>query len=241
MCEQREHLLEYLYDEASPAGRRDIERHLEGCDGCRSELRALRNVREDLLAWDVPNPPSVWKAFAPTPVVAWHKQVPAWALAAAASVMFILGTAGGFVAHNVVDGASPTIKEGTTYGSLTPTAAAQPAIDAKTIAALIREELAKSNQDLTGRVAPVNNTPDRATYRLDPKSEERLLARVESLINERHMAQATQLSTYLMKYSEEDVRMRRAVNVENGLRFTQLTNEIDQLKALVAQLQAKGQ
>src|SRR5688572_32278516 len=131
MCEQRDQLLDYLYDEASPTSRREVERHLEGCGECRDELRAFRNVREDLLAWGVPNPPSVWTAFAPAPVVPWHKQVPVWALAAAASLMFVLGSAGGFVAQSVVDGSSP-VESGSVNAAVVPAEITQaPVVDSK--------------------------------------------------------------------------------------------------------------
>ena len=240
MCEQREQLLDYLYEEASPANRRDIERHLEGCDECRAELRAFRNVREDLLAWGVPNPPSVWTAFAPAAVVPWYKQVPTWALAAAASLMFILGTAGGFLAHNVVDARSQTTVEGN-YGTHVPPQVAQGAsLDSKAIVALIRDELARGNADLTGRVIPVNNTPA-SGFQLDAKAEERLMTRVEAIVNAGHMRQATALSDYLMVVAQESERERR----ENAQTHTRLSLQVDQLetqlKALAAAQTTKGQ
>ena len=245
MCEQREQLLDYLYDEASPDGRRDIERHLEGCDDCRAELRAFRNVREDLLAWGVPNPPSVWKAFAPTPAVPWHKQVPAWALAAAASLMFILGTAGGFLAHNLVDVQGQTTVEGN-YGTHVPPQVAQVAspdtraLDSKAILALIREELARGNADMTGRVIPVNNVAGRS-YQMDAKTEERLMSRIETMVNSRNMQQAVTFTDVLMQRWAEDYKLRK----EDEMRYGQLKNLLDQVDAQVKQLAAaqtaKGQ
>lgn len=240
MCEQREQLLEYLYDETSPANRRDTERHLEGCDECRAELRSFRNVREDLLAWGVPNPPSVWKAFAPTPVVPWHKQVPMWALAAAASLMFILGTAGGFLAHNLVDGETQTTVEGN-YGTHVPPQVAQAAtFDSKAVVALIREELARGNADVTGRMIPVDNRPDRS-YPLDAKTEERLMTRLEALVNDRNMKQAMTFTDVLMQRWAEDYKVRK----EDEMRYGQLKVLIDQVDAQVKQLAAtqtaKGQ
>ena len=230
MCEQREHLLDYLYDEASPTGRRDIEQHLESCDECRDELRAFRNVREDLLAWSVPNPPSVWKAFAPAPVVPWHRQVPAWAMAAAASLMFVLGSAGGFAAQRMTDG-----RAGTAGATVVPAGLSQaPLLDSKAIRSLIREELA-NNRDLTPQVATVNNTAARGQS-LDPQVEARLVSRMEELVNASYMKQVTQLGNYLMVVANEDARQRRG----DELTYSRLAAEIDQLKAAVTQLQTKG-
>jgi len=99
MCEKREHVLDYLYDECDPAERRRVEAHLAECGSCRDELQGWRSVRTDLLAWSVPEQPSVWTPFAPPRVVPWTKQVPVWAMAAAATLVFAIGAAGGFVAR----------------------------------------------------------------------------------------------------------------------------------------------
>ena len=239
MCEQREQLLDYLYDEASPTDRREVERHLEGCDECRDEIRAFRNVREDLLAWSVPNPPSVWTPFAPTPVVPWHKQVPAWAMAAAASLMFVVGSAGGFVAHSVVDGSSPT-QSGSVSASVVPAEITQASsLDSKAILAIIHEELANAGRDVPGRVTPVNMTSARP-FQLDSKTEERLMGRVSELVNESHQRQQLEVYNFLWKVAQEDEVRRK----DTGKRFTVLSAQVEQLQAAVAQLvsaQSKGQ
>lgn len=96
MCNEREKLIGYLYDEVDADERRSVETHLSTCDECREELRAFRSVRQDLLAWDVPDHESVWKPFVTTRVQPAWRQVPAWALAAAATLVFAIGGAGGF-------------------------------------------------------------------------------------------------------------------------------------------------
>ena|SRR5687768_9830193 len=236
MCEQREQLLDYLYEEATPTDRRAVERHLEGCEECRGEIRAFRNVREDLLAWGVPNPPSVWTAFAPAPVVPWHRQVPAWALAAAASLMFVVGSAGGFVAHSVVDGSSPA--------TAAPAEVTQTSIlDSKAILTLIREELANAGRDATSPATEVNDTSPRP-LQLDPKAEERLMTRVSALVNDSQQRQLGQLSDYLFQRAQEDDVQRTGDRRENARRFTELMAQVDQLEAQLRQLtlaQAKGQ
>jgi anti-sigma factor RsiW len=95
MCDEREPLLAYLYDEADSVERQRVEAHLATCERCREELAGLRGVRSDLLAWDVPDHESVWKPFTPArPTWSW-RDVPSWSLAAAALVMLTLGAAGG--------------------------------------------------------------------------------------------------------------------------------------------------
>ena len=110
MCDERERLIGYVYGECDAEERRTIDRHLEECHTCRDEISGLREVRHDLLAWEVPEHGSVWEPFAPARVAPWWRVVPAWAMAAAAGVMFVFGAAGSAVMHAVLDparGASP--------------------------------------------------------------------------------------------------------------------------------------
>lgn len=99
MCDERERLIGYVYDECEGEERHLIDRHLETCETCREEIAGLRATRQDLLAWEVPDHGSVWKPFVPARVTPWYREVPAWAMAAAAGVMFTIGLSGGVVAH----------------------------------------------------------------------------------------------------------------------------------------------
>jgi hypothetical protein len=95
MCDERERLIGYVYDECDAGERRLIEAHLEACETCREEIGGLRGVRTDLLAWDVPDHGSVWTPFVKArPRPSW-REVPVWGLAAAASLMLLAGAAGG--------------------------------------------------------------------------------------------------------------------------------------------------
>jgi hypothetical protein len=107
MCEQRDRLIGYLYDECDAGERQLIDRHLETCHTCRDEISGLRQVREDLLGWDVPPRESVWQPFAPPRPASWWREVPAWALAAAASVTFFAGAAGGAAAYALLPQTPP--------------------------------------------------------------------------------------------------------------------------------------
>jgi anti-sigma factor RsiW len=99
MCDERERLIDYVYDECGAEERQIVDRHLETCQTCREEIAGLRSTRQDLLAWEVPDHGSVWKPFVPARVRPWYREVPAWAMAAAAGIMFAIGISGGLVAH----------------------------------------------------------------------------------------------------------------------------------------------
>ena len=98
MCDDRERLIGYVYDECEATERQQIEDHLAGCVDCRREIAGLRAVRQDLLAWDVPSHASVWRPVTPARTMSW-RDVPAWAMAAAAGLVLMAGAAGGAAAQ----------------------------------------------------------------------------------------------------------------------------------------------
>ena len=95
MCDERERLIGYVYDECDARERETIQAHLETCADCRAEIGGLRGVREDLLAWSVPEHAPVWRPV-PANVIRgpWWRQSPGWGLAAAAAVVLMAGVAG---------------------------------------------------------------------------------------------------------------------------------------------------
>jgi len=99
MCEERERLIGYVYEECDPDERRTIEAHLESCHVCRNEIGGLRGVRHQLLAWDVPEQPPVWRPIAPPVSVSAWNAVPAWVMTLAAGVLLMVGAAGGAVTY----------------------------------------------------------------------------------------------------------------------------------------------
>jgi|SRR5687767_14765729 len=109
MCDQRERLIGYLYEEGDTAERAVVQAHLDGCADCRAEIAGFRSVQNDLRAWDVPDHESVWRPFAPAPAPAWWQQVPRWALAAAAGLVLMSGATGGAVAYLMTPAQTPQV------------------------------------------------------------------------------------------------------------------------------------
>lgn len=180
MCDDREKLIAYLYDEASASERRLVDAHLVECGDCREELRGLRSVRQDLLSWDVPEHGSVWKPFVTPSAPVWWKQVPAWGLAAAATLVFGIGLAGGFAARAL--SAAPLVAQAQPAAAPTPAAqniAATPeqvrALEAR-LASLERTSADASNLRAAGltRVSNIGNSD----------GDEALLRRVKAMLDE---------------------------------------------------------
>lgn len=235
MCDKRERLMDYLYDEAAPVDRREVEEHLESCGDCRTEMRAFRRVREDLLAWDVPEYESVWTPFAPAPVAPWYQQVPAWALTAAAGLMLMLGTAGGFAAQALLPGAAP---EAVTVAAVTPVEPAAPAVMPATLVGLDESEVRQLIQreiSQSGVMRVANSTPG-----LSPALRKQLLDETESLIFQRHNETLTRVGQFVSSIQTERAIDLREYQKEIGT----LKNQVEGLQRTVdymLQQNAKGQ
>jgi len=155
MCNEREKLIGYIYDEGDATERDAVRRHLDSCAECRAEIASLRSVREDLAAWEVPEHGSVWRPFAAAPTPPWWQHVPQWALAAAAGIVLVSGAAGGAVTHAFIPHAAPVVQAA-------PNGATE-VRDTKELAAL-QQQIAQLRADLTSissraQTSPVATTP----------------------------------------------------------------------------------
>ncbi len=102
MCGDAAALVGYLYDECDALERVRMERHLETCDACATELTELGGARQQLSAW---TPPEAALGFriaterpapvAPIRLAWWRQPMPAWGQAVAAVALFGLGMAAG--------------------------------------------------------------------------------------------------------------------------------------------------
>jgi hypothetical protein len=158
MCDERERLIGFLYDEVDAIERRHIEAHLEGCPECRAEIAGLQNTRQDLLAWDVPTHEPVWRPVVPErPRPSAWQQVPAWAMAAAATAVLASGLTGALAVRwfSPVPAAPAVAAAKTAPPVSTPVAASSvdvAAIEARVLNQ-VREEMRRELMATTSRVA----------------------------------------------------------------------------------------
>jgi len=178
MCDERERLIGYVYDECDAGERRLVEAHLEACETCREEIGGLRGVRTDLLAWDVPDHGSVWTPFVkarPTP--SW-RELPAWGLAAAASLMLLAGAAGGAVTMAFVQRA-PAAAE--TNARLTGPVAVPVTVSQQDLTALEQRVMSKLRGEIEQRVSLVS-AHAQALRASDTGTNDVMLRRVSDLL-----------------------------------------------------------
>ena len=113
ICGDGQMLVAYLYDECDAGERMRVERHLESCDACVSELAELGSARQHLSVWAPPEAalgfrivPERPAAVVPAPVAWWRQPLPAWGQAVAAIALFGLGMAAG--SRSMIEGPAAT-------------------------------------------------------------------------------------------------------------------------------------
>jgi hypothetical protein len=78
MCEEKELLVSYLYDDLGDAERARFDAHLRTCAECRDEVDALRGVRADLISWSPPQPDFGFRVVREPKVVEMKPRGAAW-------------------------------------------------------------------------------------------------------------------------------------------------------------------
>jgi len=127
MCDSKELLVAFLYDELDPSAKRTFEAHVASCAECRDEIAELRATRGQIALWTPPEPDLGFRmirgAAAPPPPPRF-RIAPAWGLAAAALLVLAVGAA---IANLDVryDGAGLSVRTGWQHEADAPSAAQQ--------------------------------------------------------------------------------------------------------------------
>jgi hypothetical protein len=188
--------LDVLYGEADAATIRRVDEHHAACASCRDEMAALRRVRRDLAAWDLPAAVAPQRPPARRPL--------AW-LATAAAVVAALGA--GLVLSGTElrrDPVGLTLRWGPGAGETETLMARQEARHRAEMAAL-RAELQPAAVVALGR----------------PGSEEALLRRIQELIRESEARQDARVTARLAALSDRAETQRRydLARVSAGLSY----------------------
>jgi anti-sigma factor RsiW len=202
-CGDNAALVSYLYDECDPAERGAIEAHLGVCPACAAELAAMASTSMQLAAWTPPEPGFdfriVSESRTPAPVLKparwWRQPLPAWAQAAAATVIFGAGLGLGVLSGTTA--APPAVSAPMASSAPVPPAASAPVpAAAPTVSPA---DLAALERRLRTEMSQLRAGPQAVTARAEAApavaaSEARLLARVRALIDESEQRQRRELA-----------------------------------------------
>lgn len=235
MCTERDRLVDYIYNECDAAERERMQRHLDSCHECRAEVASLRAVREDLLAWDVPAHESIWRPIAQAPVLPFWRQVPVWAMAAAAGLVLFLGGTGGAVAHAFM----PNLSAETTTASVS-TPIADPARLAS--ASLDLTPFERQVAEVTQQVGALNARVERASNRTQlvvglEGDHNAMTQRIADLQNENQ--RLTETNQALRDQIKSIYLNAEGIRDEFDLKNAAVRQQVKELQALVFQMQAQ--
>src|SRR5438045_1328903 len=95
MCDSKELLISFLYDEIDLPAKQAFQKHLSTCVECRDELAALGATRAQVALWTPPDADLGFRIVREThsPTRRWFQLSPAWGLAAAAMLLVAIGAA----------------------------------------------------------------------------------------------------------------------------------------------------
>jgi putative zinc finger protein len=95
MCDRKELLVSFLYDEIDSASKREFQTHLKTCVDCRDELAELGATRAQIATWTPPDADLGFRIVreAESPKRRWFQWSPAWGFAAVAIVLLAISAA----------------------------------------------------------------------------------------------------------------------------------------------------
>ncbi|MEO8681117.1 MAG: zf-HC2 domain-containing protein [Vicinamibacterales bacterium] len=217
VCDDKDTLIAYLYDEIDPVVRRRVEEHLRVCAACTAEVTALSSVRVELASWTAPEVELdfqfVRKSAAVWRPAAWWSGIPVWAQAAAA--IFVLAVSAAIANVQVRSGTDGLV---VSTGWMAPASAAPAAVAVPdevahvaadeawkpALAALetqLRNEIRSGRDNGTNLVRASARTADDAT-----------LKNIELMIEASERRQRQEMALRLTQFNR-DVNMQRQADL----------------------------
>ncbi len=236
MCDSKELLVGFLYDEIDPVSKRTFEHHLMTCADCRDELAALGATREQIALWAPPDADLGFRIVRGTAEPApsrfrFFSFSPAWGFAAAALLLLAIGSAiANLDVHYGSDGL--VVRTGWNHGAGAQAAVTQ--VDWKAQAQQLDRRLRDLEQSAAQRSAAVQNAST------SDMSDEQLLQRVHDIVGQSETRQQRAVAARLTELMREYDAQRRLdlATIDQGMTRLQNTSGADlrQTKEYVRQM-----
>jgi hypothetical protein len=247
MCDSKELLVGYLYDDMDAADRRAFDAHLAGCPECRGELAGLRSARGQIAAWAPPQPELGFRMVRGGPVPApapapWRLRLaPAWGLAAAAALVLAASAAiANIEIRYAPDGVTIRTGWANAAAPLAAAPAAEPTVSpVAAVATASREEFEAVDRRLRELETVLRQAPVAAASG-PVMTDAELLRRVRQYVSDAENRQQREVALQMAQMFRDFDRQRRTdlAVIQQGLVQNQgLTNaELATTRDLVNQL-----
>ncbi len=238
-CGEPTGLVSYVYDECDALERAAIDAHIAICAACAAEVAALESTRTSLASWAPPTADLGFQIVRPVhPVLAssksgaenaaplrearpWHRRpVSVWGQAVAASLIFAAGLSLG-----VMRG----IDSDTRSSAAAPASIASGAAATTRMNGVSNEELQALERRLRAEIARIQTTQPAAVRNAEAApmvaSQEQLLARVRTMIEESEQRQQRELAW-------RTAQIMRDVDSQRQADLMQIQNNFGQIEGL---------
>jgi putative zinc finger protein len=209
MCDSKELLVSFVYDELSAAERQGFRAHLETCAECRDEVAGLRTTQRHLASWTPPEPDLDFQIVRNSrPVAVSRRVAPLWGLGLAAAAVLVLAT--GAAVANIdmrYDANGLVLRTGwnRTPSTATPTSVAAPGVTAV--------DWKQQAEALERRVRQLETSLSTVSAGRAPESADTaVIERVNQLVDESENRQQRLLAARLSQLTR-DVEARRKVDL----------------------------
>jgi hypothetical protein len=232
MCDSKELLVGFLYDEIDPVSKRSFERHLATCADCRDELAELGATREQIALWAPPDADLGFRivrgASAPVPSrFRFLSSSPAWAFAAAALLVLAIGAA---IANLNVRYGSDGLVVRTGWNHGPEAEAGVTPVDWKAQAQELDRRLRDLEQSASARSAVESASTS------SEMSDAELIQRVRDIVGQSETRQQRVVATRLSELLREVDAQRRLDLATIDQRMTRFQNSSSLTKDLVQRL-----
>jgi hypothetical protein len=236
MCESKELLVSFLYDEIDPASRRAFQNHLTTCRECRDELAELRGTRSQIATWTPPDADLGFRVVreSETPKRRWFHFSPAWGFAAAATLLLAIGAGianvdvrygnDGLVVRTGWNHTDALAPQQSANANVTP-------VDWKTQAEQLERRVRELERSMSARAqSPTQNAST------SDMSDAELLQRVREIVSQSETRQQRVVATRLTEAMREVDAQRRLdlATIDQGM--TRLQNSSGVTNNLVQRL-----
>lgn len=212
MCDSKELLVSFLYDEIDPVAKRDFQKHLSTCVECRDELAELGATRAQIATWTPPDADLGFRIIreAESPKRRWFQWSPAWGFAAAAVVLLSISAA---IANLHISYGSEGLTVRTGWNHATETQPGVTAVDWKAKA-----------QELDRRVLDLEQAQSQQSVVRTASASDLSEQRVREIVGQSETRQQRLVSARLAEMMREYDAQRRLDLVSIGQGMTRLQN-----------------
>jgi hypothetical protein len=227
MCDSKELLVSYLYDEIDSREKEAFRAHLASCAECRDEISGLRTTQGHLSAWAPPEPDlgfQIVRRASAQPPAPRVRMNPLWGLAAAAVLVLAAGAA---LAHIEVRYGTEGLVLRTGWNHTPSVGPQKPGGDAASAGGAVPVDWKQQAQGLERRLRQLETaaTQTAAVSRSDA-ADAAVLRRVSELVGQSEKKQERVMGVRLAQMAQ-DFDARRKIDlalIDQGFARLQNTN-----------------